>query len=59
MRNRGDMHDRNARDYVGENVDKSMGNIKMTISSFKGMRDSEAYLEWERKIELIFDFHNY
>lgn len=36
-----------------------MDNIKMIIPSFKGMRDPEAYLEWEKKIESIFDCHNY
>ena len=31
----------------------------MKISSFQGKNDLEAYLEWEKKIELIFDYHNY
>lgn len=59
MRNRGVRHERRGRDLVGDEVYRSMSNIKMTISSFKGMSDQEAYLEWEKKIELIFDCHNY
>ena len=31
----------------------------MKIPSFQGKSDPEAYLEWERKIEFIFDCHNY
>jgi uncharacterized protein (DUF2249 family) len=30
----------------------------MKILSFQGRNDPEAYLEWEKKIELIFDYHN-
>ena len=29
------------------------------MPSFLGRNDLEAYLEWEKKVELIFDFHNY
>ena len=31
----------------------------MKILSFQGKTDPEAYLEWEKKIELLFDCHNY
>ena len=31
----------------------------MRVPSFQGRNDPEAYLEWERKMELIFDCHNY
>jgi len=31
----------------------------MKISSFQGRNDPDAYLEWEKKIELIFYCHNY
>ncbi|KAA3461765.1 mutant gag-pol polyprotein [Gossypium australe] len=34
-------------------------NIKLAIPSFQGKSDPEAYLEWEKKIELVFDCHNY
>ena len=39
--------------------DNNLGNIKMKIPSFQGKNDSEAYLEWERNVELVFDCHNY
>ncbi|XP_057782175.1 uncharacterized protein LOC131000309 [Salvia miltiorrhiza] len=31
----------------------------MTILSFQGKNEPELYLEWERKVELLFDCHNY
>ena len=31
----------------------------MTIPSFQGTFGLKAYLEWEKKIEFIFDCHNY
>ncbi|KAA3477933.1 RNA-binding protein 25-like [Gossypium australe] len=31
----------------------------MTIPPFQGNNDPEAYLEWEKKIELVFECHNY
>ena len=31
----------------------------MKIPSFQGRNDPEAYLQWEKKIELNFDCHNY
>ncbi|XP_052188792.1 uncharacterized protein LOC127799098 [Diospyros lotus] len=39
--------------------DGNLGNIKMKIPSFQGRNDPEAYLEWEKKIEMIFECHNY
>ena len=39
--------------------DNNFGNIKMKIPSFQGKNDPEAYLEWERKVELVFDCHHY
>ena len=39
--------------------DNNLGNIKMKIPSFQGKKDPEAYLEWERKVELVFDCHHY
>ena len=35
------------------------GNIKMKIPFFQGRNDPKAYLEREKKVELIFDCHNY
>src|SRR5215813_11796833 len=40
-------------------VDDDLSHIKMTIPPFQGKSDPEAYLEWEKKMELIFDCHNY
>ncbi|KAL4379010.1 hypothetical protein GQ457_02G028180 [Hibiscus cannabinus] len=31
----------------------------MAIPPFQGTTDSEAYLEWEKKVELVFECHNY
>ena len=31
----------------------------MKTPSFRGKNDPEAYLEWERKVELVFDCHSY
>ncbi|XP_068644703.1 uncharacterized protein [Aristolochia californica] len=33
-------------------VDQNLGNIKMKIPVFQGRSDPEAYLKWERKMEL-------
>ena len=49
---------RGARRRVG-NVDRNIGSIKMKIPSFQGKNNPDAYLEWERKVELVFDCHNY
>ncbi|PON79426.1 hypothetical protein PanWU01x14_011610 [Parasponia andersonii] len=53
-------HMRYGRDREARNqVDNNLGNIKMRIPVFQGKSDPEAYLEWEKKIELVFDCHNY
>ncbi|RDX98136.1 Retrovirus-related Pol polyprotein, partial [Mucuna pruriens] len=39
--------------------DNYLGNINMTIPSFQGKNDLELYLEWKRKVEHVFDCHNY
>ena len=44
---------------VRDGEDNNLGNIKMKISPFQGRNDPEVYLEWERKVELIFECHNY
>lgn len=31
----------------------------MKISSLQGKNDPKAYLEWRKKLELLFDCHNY
>jgi hypothetical protein len=42
-----------------DGTDRNLRNIKMKIPSFQGKNDLEAYLEWEKKMELIFECHNY
>nr|XP_012466137.1 unnamed protein product [Gossypium raimondii] len=42
-----------------ERFDDDLKSIKLSIPSFQGRSDPEAYLEWEKKIELIFECHNY
>ncbi|XP_012461671.1 uncharacterized protein LOC105781702 [Gossypium raimondii] len=39
--------------------DDNLKNIKMTIPPFQGKNDPESYLEWEKKMELVFECHNY
>ena len=39
--------------------DDSIKGIKLKIPSFQGRSDPETYLEWERKIEMIFQCYNY
>ncbi|PKI36927.1 hypothetical protein CRG98_042684 [Punica granatum] len=31
----------------------------MTMPPFQGRNDPDAFIEWERKVELVFDCHNY
>ena len=53
-------HRRNAQDRrVWNREDNNFNVIKMKIPSFQGKHDPEAYLEWEKKVELVFDCHNY
>uniref|UniRef100_A0A2N9J4Z6 CCHC-type domain-containing protein n=1 Tax=Fagus sylvatica TaxID=28930 RepID=A0A2N9J4Z6_FAGSY len=42
-----------------DGLDRNLGSIKMKIPSFQGKIDPEVYLEWEKKIDLVFDCHNY
>ena len=39
--------------------DDNLGSIKSKIPEFKGRNDPEAYLEWEKRIENVFDIHHY
>jgi hypothetical protein len=40
-----------------DGVDRNLGSIKVKIPTFQCRNDPEAYLEWEKKIELIFACH--
>ena len=39
--------------------DNKLSNIKIRIPSFQGKTNLEAYFEWEKKVEFVFDCHNY
>ncbi|KAH9657974.1 hypothetical protein KPL70_023299 [Citrus sinensis] len=52
-----DMRGRNNR--RARRIDRDLGIIKLKIPSFQGQNDPEAYLEWEKKVELVLDCHNY
>ena len=40
-------------------MDNDLGSIKMKIPAFQGRNEPEAYLEWEKKVELVFECQNY
>ncbi|KAL4302965.1 hypothetical protein GQ457_10G011810 [Hibiscus cannabinus] len=40
-------------------VDDNLNSIQMAIPPFQGKTGPEAYLEWEKKVELVFECHNY
>ncbi|XP_056864057.1 uncharacterized protein LOC130511197 [Raphanus sativus] len=42
-----------------ERTNDGMGGLKLKIPSFDGKNDPDAFLEWERKIELVFDCQNF
>ncbi|GKV11625.1 hypothetical protein SLEP1_g22866 [Rubroshorea leprosula] len=42
----------------GDWQDHDLGRIKMKIPSSQGKNDPDVYLEWEKKVELVFDCHN-
>ena len=53
-------HRRNGRGWRLRNrEDDSFSGLKMKVSSFQGKSDPEAYLEWEKKMELVFDCRHY
>ncbi|KAH9704932.1 Endonuclease [Citrus sinensis] len=46
-------------DRRARRTDHDLGSIKLKIPSFQGKNDLKVYLEWEKKVELVFDCHNY
>ncbi|KAL4383885.1 hypothetical protein GQ457_15G019350 [Hibiscus cannabinus] len=42
-----------------EHIDDYISNIQVSIPTFQGKNDPRAYLDWERKLELVFKCHNY
>jgi hypothetical protein len=45
-------------DDLGD-IDRNLGSIKLKIPAFKGKTDPKAYLDWEKKVEMIFDIYRY
>ena len=52
-----DMRERDNR--RARRIDRDLGSIKLKIPSFQGKNDPEVYLEWKKKVELVFDCYNY
>lgn len=50
---------RDRRGQRGRVEDDNINSIKMKMPTFKGTRDPDLYLDWERKVEAIFYCHNY
>jgi len=46
---------REERDLMVENL----GGYKMKVPPFHGKNDPDAYLDWEKKMELVFNCQNY
>ena len=44
---------------MGNYEEMDVENIKLKIPNFEGKNDPEAYLEWEKKVDWIFDCHSY
>jgi len=42
-----------------EDMDGDLDTIKLEIPNFQGKNYPEAYLEWEKKVDWIFDCHSY
>lgn len=42
-----------------DGFDRDLDNIKIKILVFQGKNDLKVYLEWEKKVELIFYCHHY
>ena len=40
-------------------VDQNLDSIKLKIPAFEGKIDPEAYFDWGKKVEMIFDIHGY
>jgi len=40
-------------------VDGDLDTIKVKILNFQCKNDPKAYLEWEKKVDWIFDCHSY
>ena len=64
VRGNGNVYDRynggwDNRNRVEEGIDKNLNSIKMKIPSFQGKVDPDVYLDWEQRVELIYEYHNF
>ena len=62
--NRGRWHDDNDESIyesfqMCRKRDDNLGSVKTKIPIFHGKSDPEAYLAWEKKVDFVFDYHNY
>ena len=48
-----------ATDKRVRSINHDLGSIKLKIPSFQGKNYPKTYFEWEKKVELVFDYHNY
>ena len=49
----------NERGRWNDRQDRDLSSIKMKIPSFQGKMDPDVYLEWEKRVELVFECHNF
>ena len=55
-----DSRRRHRRDHEGRRSYRDeLAGLKLKIPPFHGKVDPDAYLEWEKKIEIIFNFQHY
>ncbi|KAF1868016.1 hypothetical protein Lal_00043733 [Lupinus albus] len=46
-------------DQMERRRDDKLEGVEIKIPTFMGMNNLEAYMEWEMKVEQVFDCHNY
>jgi esterase/lipase len=42
-----------------EDIDRDLDTVKLKIPNFQGKNDPEVYLEGVKKVDWIFNYHNY
>jgi hypothetical protein len=40
-----------------DGLDNNLGSIKLKIPTFQEKNDPKTYLDWEKKVEFVFDCH--
>ncbi|KAF1884246.1 hypothetical protein Lal_00043531 [Lupinus albus] len=46
-------------DHRERRRDDKLEGVQVKIPTFMGMNNPEAYMEWDMKVEQVFDCHNY